>query len=358
MHPLFADVRKLLWTMAAWLLAGLFVAGLLVTAGMAGWGRALVFALPVVLVFGFLALSAYFVCRSLPMARRRWPTVIAVFGGASLVSGFAWLLLCQAWNLAGASLGEERGFIDMTPGATAVFFSAGAGLYLLSLFAHDVLIAFETVREAAEREAESRVLARDAELQMLRTQINPHFLFNSLNSISALTSIDAKGARDMTISLAQFFRQTLSLSEQEKIPLADEIALCESFLAIEKTRFGRKLGHAFEIDDAARGCRIPPMILQPLLENAIKHGLRHLDDGGVIAVRATVGGDWLHIAVANPTAPDDGRPAARAEGNGIGLRNIRQRLAVLYGERARIGWERGAEAFTVEIALPAERGPA
>jgi hypothetical protein len=350
MHPVFADVRRLLWYMGAWLLAGCFIAAVLALTGQATPVRATLFAVPVALVFGFEALSAYYLCRTMPFAQRRWPMAIALFGGASLLSGLYLLAIGTVWNAAGRLVGEEQGIVVASQGLNTMLFAAGTLFYLLSILAHDVLIAFETVRESAQREADSRVLARDAELQLLRTQINPHFLFNSLNSISALTAIDAAAARDMTIALAQFFRQTLALSEQEKIPLAREIGLCESFLAIEKTRFGRKLGSKIDVDPRAASCLLPPMTLQPLVENAIKHGIRNLDDGGVVFIEAIERDGWLHVAVTNPAAD---APSA-AEGHGLGLRNIRERLAVLYGERARIAWKRENGRFTVEIALPAE----
>jgi len=157
-------------------------------------------------------------------------------------------------------------------------------------------------------------------------------------------------AREMTIELAQFFRQTLALSHKQKIPLEDEIALCESFLAVEKIRFGKRLGADIDITDEAHSCMVPPMMLQPLVENAIKHGIRDLVDGGVIRISSFVRERWLHASVENPV-DDNARPA---EGSGVGLRNIRQRLATLYGERARITWTRDSGRYRVEITLPFE----
>jgi two-component system, LytTR family, sensor histidine kinase AlgZ len=351
MHPIFSENRNLLWYMGAWLCVGVFIAVLMAMTGQAPWTRAMVFAVPATLVFGFEALSAYYLCRSLPFAQRHWSTTIAVFGGASLLSGVYLVAICFIWNSLGRLFGEEQGIVVMRQNVVVMFFAAGVLFYLLSIFAHDVLIAVESMREAAQREAESRVLARDAELQLLRTQINPHFLFNSLNSISALTSIDGAAAREMTIALAQFFRQTLALSERDKIPLASEIALCESFLSIEKNRFGKKLGCSMQVDDNARSCLVPPMALQPLVENAIKHGIRNLDGGGVIAIDAVARDGWLHVSIANPMDA----LAASGEGNGLGLRNIRERFAMLYGDRARIAWKRVDDKFLVEISLPAER---
>lgn len=352
MHPILSDVRKLPWYMVAWLLTGILIATLLVMADQARWGNALIFAIPVAVVYGFVASSAYYVCRSLPIARRSSLPTMAAFGAASFLSGLTWLGLCHGWNAIGPTPVDAPRLIAIAPNLDIVLFVAGVVLYLLAILAHDVLIVIEDVHAAERREAESRVLARDAELQMLRMQINPHFLFNSLNSISALTAIDAPAARAMTIELAQFFRQSLALSERKLIPLADEMALCASFLAIEKIRFGKKLGTDLHIADDAQAALIPPMILQPLMENAVKHGIRDLVDGGVIAARAFARDNWLHITIENPVDP---QPTGIA-GNGLGLQNIRRRFASIYGEKARIAWTRTEERFLVEIVMPLDSG--
>jgi len=359
MHPLLADVRKLLWYVLAWLAAGVGMAGLLRLAGPTRWTGALAFTLPLCLLYAFVALSSYYVGRSLPVAQRRWPATLAVFGGASLLSAFGWLGVAAAWNEIGRLGSRGAPLVEMGAAGWVLFLAAGVVLYLLALLAHDVLTAFETMQAALRREGESRVLAREAELQMLRTQINPHFLFNSLNSISALTSIDAEGAREMTIDLAQFFRRTLALADRERVTLDEEIDLCRHFLAIEQRRFGAKLRADWRIAPGAGGCLLPPMTLQPLLENAIKHGIRQLEDGGIIAIDAVAAEGWLRLAVVNPVADAGaGMPApARGRERGVGLANIRERLAALYGTRARIAWRRTPAEFEIELTLPAEEEP-
>src|ERR1700712_1781456 len=354
MHPFLADSRKLFWYVLAWLVAGAGFAALLHLDEQAEWSGALLFSVPLCVVWSFDVLSAYYLTRSQPWSQRRWPVTLSLFGGASLLSGLVWLGAGETWNYLGGELVSGHPFVKMSAAGWVMFFAAGFVLYLLSLLAHDVLVAFESVQVAARREAESRVLARDAELQMLRTQINPHFLFNSLNSISALTGFDPAAAREMTVDLAQFFRRTLALADRERIALGEEVELCQHFLAIEKRRFGAKLRAELNISSAAAECLLPPMTLQPLLENAIKHGIRQLDDGGTIAVDALVRDGWLHISVVNPVGPD----AAPANDHGLGLKNIRERLAVLYGARAPIAWERSETQFAIEITLPADKEPA
>jgi two-component sensor histidine kinase len=351
MHPLFADARHMIWYVVAWLFIANVAAAAMAANGAAGHLDAWLFCVPVCVLFGFVAMSAYYVCRSQPLARRRLPRLITLYGMTSLVSGVLLDAIARTWLEIGASVGAGWGSLAAIERAPFTIFGLGAGAYLLSILTHDVFIAMDNLRLSELRERESRTLAREAELQLLRMQINPHFLFNSLNSISALTSIDAAAARAMTIALAQFFRQTLALADQEKILLVTELALCESFLAVEKIRFGAKLQANLQTGEDTLQAIIPPMILQPLLENAVKHGIRTLAEGGTIDARVTHQGGWLHIMVENPTDPD----ALKQQGTGTGLENIRRRCTTLYDNRARVEWGSNTPGrFTVTLTLPFE----
>ena len=350
MTPILSTLRTLLWYMLAWLLMGFAIATFLVKIDAVHWSNALFFAIPVSLLYGFVASSAYYVCRSLPLMQRRFLLVCAVFSGTSLISGFLWLAICQLWNFLCMSLVQAWAGIDLSPYLSIAFFAAGSVFYLLSILSHDVLIAFDNIRAAERREAASQVQARDAQLQVLRTQINPHFLFNSLNSISALTTIDAAGARSMTIELANFYRQTLALSEMSRITLKEEISLCNNFLAIEKIRFGKKLQVTMDIDKNTLLCLIPPMILQPMMENAIKHGIRDLVDGGVIEIKSLVHDNWLYISIRNPI---DTHPSSTS-GNGSGIKNLQARFSTIYAGQARLSYVKTLVDFVVEMAIPLE----
>ncbi|MBV8666390.1 MAG: histidine kinase [Burkholderiaceae bacterium] len=360
MHPIFSSAHRLQWYASAWLFVGAMLAASLVAAGDALWTNALFFALPVCLLYSFIALSAYYVCRSLPLAQRQALHTGVSFAAAAVIAGLTLVGIGTAWTSIGRSLGIEWGAFELTRRYQVLLFGLGVALYLLSLFAHDGLIALENLRSAERREADSRALAREAELQALRAQINPHFLFNSLNSISALTSLDAAAARTMTIALAQFFRQTLALGERQKIALSEEIGLCESFLTVEKIRFGKKLDAAWHVQQAALPAAMPAMVLQPLLENAIKHGIRDLSEGGVIEIAAEVREGWLRISVNNPcsieqdTEQSAGNPTNQGNPRhtGIGLQNIRQRLAAMFDGRARIACRRDDRQFIVELTIP------
>jgi two-component system sensor histidine kinase AlgZ len=198
---------------------------------------------------------------------------------------------------------------------------------------------------------QARVLARESELRALKAQVNPHFLFNSLHSISALTSIDAARARQMCIQLADFLRATLGLGEKTSIPLSEELALVRLFLAVEKVRFGARLNFDEQVAPEVLDFHIPPLLLQPLVENAVAHGISNLTEGGWI--RLTIGsaprGD---LAITLENNFDREMPSRR--GTGMGLKNVRRRLDMRYGERANFDVSADGNRFRVTVQLPAE----
>ncbi|WMW81590.1 histidine kinase [Undibacterium cyanobacteriorum] len=350
MNPLLSNFRATLYNSIIWALLGALFAALLVLIGSGTWLRALSFTLPLALCFGFISSSAYYVCRALPLERRKFLAWLSYFGVSAVLSAGIWLSIANFWHQALQSVDFA---LDLPQNTWWIAGFLAALLYILSILIYDVLLAFDSMRQAELRQAASDLHAREAELQMLRTQINPHFLFNSLNSISALTSIDPASARDMTIELAQFFRQTLALSDQQKILLKQELQLCQHFLAIEKIRFGSKLSTEFVIDPDSELCSLPPMILQPLLENAIKHGIRDLSEGGTIKIYARCQDDWLQVAIENPIDASSPQMDAK-QGTGTGLKNLRARFHNLYGNRCRVEWQKNEQHFRVELTLPRE----
>jgi LytS/YehU family sensor histidine kinase len=210
--------------------------------------------------------------------------------------------------------------------------------------------AFEASRDAERRGLQLQVQAREAELRALRAQIDPHFLFNSLQSISALTTADPAAARRMCLLLADFLRDTLALGARERIPLSSEIGLAARFLAIEQVRFGRRLSVETDVT-AVDDCLVPPLLLQPLVENAVTHGIAHVLDGGVVKIGARRGAATVSVSIENPCDPD--RPAGR--GTGLGLRNVRARLRSVYGTDAALRTEETNERYTARLELPLER---
>jgi hypothetical protein len=186
-------------------------------------------------------------------------------------------------------------------------------------------------RHLAElRQSELNRALQLAELRLLKSQLNPHFLFNCLNSVRALIADDPAGAQRAVTQLARTLRYTLSAGQEEIVTLDRELEIVEDYLALESLRLGERLRIERTIETAARGARIPVMLLQTVVENAIKHGIAELPQGGVLRISATLQEQELSIEVENPRPTSPARPTSE----GIGLRNSAQRLRLLYGERA------------------------
>lgn len=235
-------------------------------------------------------------------------------------------------------------------------------LTLLSAMAEVFAYMLQNVRlqqrkqEQEKREQQLVLEASRSELKALRAQINPHFLFNALNVIASLTHRDPDRAEAVVEELAEVFRYTLSRSEQEWVRLEDELGFVRAYLAVERARFGDRLQVELAADAASQQCLIPAMMVQTLVENAIKHGVSAVRSGGRIRISATLTGDRLHLSVAdNGPGPGSGGGDAPRKGAGYGLKNVRSRLAGYFGEAASLEVIRDeASGMTVaSIQLPA-----
>jgi hypothetical protein len=350
MHGTISRWYAALLYLLAWLMLGLATSALL-AAGGAGWGASLLFAVPLAIVYAnATAFSAYYVCRAWPIGQKHPAAIVGGVGMTAACAAALWCAIGSAWAALLRTFAPEGTIFELDAARLLTMFALGVILYGLAAAVNYLLIEAERVRKLETQELETRLMARDAELRMLRTQVDPHFLFNSLNSISALTSIDPGAARAMTLRLADFFRHSLGLHADRKVPLERELALVRDFLAIEQVRFGERLRFEAEATPEAQACLVPPMLLQPLVENAVKHGIGQLIGPGLIRICALCAGSLLRISVENDVDPE----AVCARGTGVGLENVRRRLAAAYGIDASAHWGREDKLFRVELALPAE----
>ncbi|MCI0919910.1 sensor histidine kinase [Sphingobacterium rhinopitheci] len=200
-----------------------------------------------------------------------------------------------------------------------------------------------------KRKEESERLVREAELYNLRQQLQPHFLFNSLNSIIALISIQPDLAKKMTFQLSDFLRGTLRKDDTQLIPLSDEIKHLELYLEIEKVRFGHRLNTAFKYDERILHAKVPAMIVQPLMENAIKHGLYNITGDVCIETNLTLENQMLTISISNPFDEDQ---FYNNKGTGFGLSSIQRRLFLLYSRTDLLQIRKNEQQFTATIKIP------
>jgi hypothetical protein len=219
---------------------------------------------------------------------------------------------------------------------------------VLFLAVRDLRLAYARERNALHAER----LAGEARYQMLMYQINPHFLFNALNSVRALAASDAGRAREMITRLSSFLRHTLVTPARGTVPLREEIATLDAYLAIEQVRHEDALQVTFDVAPEAAAVHVPGFLVHPLVENAIVHGFDRPDARLHVVIRARRDGDTLVIDVVNSGT----LRTSRADGTGIGLQNIRERLAHLHPGRASLTLTEGAAGVVARIVLPADSG--
>ena len=204
-------------------------------------------------------------------------------------------------------------------------------------------------KENEKRKGEAEKLARDAELYNLRQQLQPHFLFNSLNSINALIGFKPDEARRMIHQLSDFLRGTLKKDDQQQVSLTDELQHLNLYLDIEKVRFGHRLQTEISCDPKSADCILPSMLLQPIVENAIKFGLYDTTGEVVVSIRAEMDGTYLVVMVQNPYDPQTSRPK---QGTGFGLRGVQRRLYLLFARNDLMETHANDNIFTTIIKVP------
>ncbi|MBU8895205.1 histidine kinase [Corallococcus sp. M34] len=296
--------------------------------------------------------------RSLPLAGPRWARHGLVLLGAGV--GFALahvLLLAPVLSVLQSWEARRVSFLD---GLTSLLLERGAAgffEYLLLLAAWTALAAARRVREQEVEELRWAARLAEARLQALRSQLEPHFLFNTLNAVTGLVRQERNPeAVEALAELGHLLRASLEGRGDHEVPLAEELEMVRRYLGIEQLRFGRKLDVLLEPDPETLGARVPSLILQPLVENAVKHGTSRRASRGRILVRASRWGERLRLEVR-----DDG-PGLRAGGSGgtgIGVANTRDRIRELYGEGYGLTLEDLAEGgVRARLELPYLEAPA
>lgn len=298
-------------------------------------GHAATAALPPSLLLGIVGLAARYPCRAMPLRRTQPGRLIGAHAVSAAAAASLWIV---AWNASPSTIIDN----------VTLLFGTGVVIYLGAVMVHYLTLEVEASRGAEEAALRYQVLAREAELKAFKAQIDPHFLFNSLNAVASLCGSRPLDAREMAQRMADFFRLALRVGSHDRITLAEEIDLASRYLAIERVRFGDRLTTTIAVDAAAKGWMVPPLLLQPLVENAVRHGIASMLEGGNVDIAATADDGLLRIRVENPADPD----RARTPGESIGLRNVRGRLAAVSDGRAvvRVGESNGR--FRVEIELP------
>jgi two-component system LytT family sensor kinase len=297
---------------------------------------------------GILTPITYNLGRKFPLRRRHLGRTIAMHAAGALLLCFGWALLGVLARQA-LGIGWDMGLGGELRAWTLISLPWSFFMYFALL---GTFHAFTYYREVRQRELQTSQLAgqlADARLRALRAQLQPHFLFNALNAITVLVRDRREApALRMLDQLSEMLRQVLRADRPHEIPLREELQLVQQYLAIEQVRFADRLRINYQIDDATLSVAVPSFVLQPLIENALRHGLMDRLDDAVLEIGARRDGDVLELWVR-----DNGRGLTPERAEGIGLENTRERLTTLYGAAASLTLETHPEGGTVaRIRIP------
>lgn len=297
-------------------------------------------------LFGILGLLAWYPTRYIPFQKHTPVYSLSAHVVAGLLVLFTWLLLSV--GILNGIFTKSEEYTEFLNRSLAFRGMLGALVYLVLVLIYYLASSAQKLQERARQEERLKNLVRDTELNMLKSQINPHFLFNSLNSISSLTMSSPDEARDMIIRLSDFLRYSLKHRENEYVALKEEIGRMKDYLAIEKIRFGEKLRYEFNISSACETFPVPTMIFQPLFENAIKHSVYESTEPVTIRFDCFPEDDVIKTVVSNDYDPSV--PSRR--GTGVGLQNVKQRIELDYKGQGAVHWKGTGGKFEVTILFP------
>lgn len=301
----------------------------------------------ILLLAGF-GLSFWFSAKYLSLEKNKPARIII----SHIVEG---IILTIIWLMIGYSIMVS--FVNDSDAYSVFFYQTikyraiiGIVTYALINSFYYIVIYYTGFQERVLKETELKNLVTEAELKSLKFQINPHFIFNSLNSMSALTEIDPKRARQMIIKLADFLRYTLSTNEKQKNTIKEELKNIKLYLEIEKIRFEDKFEYVENVNDECTSLEIPSMLLQPLFENAIKHAVYETLDKVIISLECKKLDAFMKITLNNNFEGE-----SHKKGAGIGLKNIKERLALIYHQDNLMEVKKENGNFTVNIFIPIEQ---
>jgi len=252
-------------------------------------------------------------------------------------------ILSSFWN-------DKKSYLIFLDEARYYRLVAGVFYYFIILLIYYLITYYSDLEKKSKQEAELQALIKESELTLLKSQLNPHFLFNSLNSISSLTITNPEKARDMVVKLSEFLRYAIDKNQRDMTLLEDELNNIELYLDIEKIRFGDRLIFEKQMDKKCNGVLVPNMILQPLFENAVKHGVYESSDTVFIRLECQMKKDFYTLTVINNFDPEI--PARK--GRGVGLKNVSKRLQLNYSRNDLLYTSKTENEFIVRISIPVE----
>ena len=298
------------------------------------------------LLFAMIGSGLWFMVRYSDLQTKTLGELAFYHLSGAAVTIFAWIM--TGYLILNGIFSDDLFYQAFLKNTLSLRIITGVMFYALLVTGYYLLINFRELREKSQREAQLTNLLKEAELNMLRSQIRPHFLFNSLNSISSLTMTNPGKAQEMVIKLSEFMRNSLNFPDTMISTLEKELYHVELYLDIEKVRFGDRLAFEKHIQPESLAWNVPVMILQPLLENSVKYGVYESSETTKISLETYLDDGVLEVKIGNTYDPD----AIIKKGTGTGLKNIRARLLNLYGTSNLMMIDQADNYFEVILRIP------
>ncbi len=345
-HPLFTNKRIFAVYSLVWLLLISIQTFAFFQLFAVSWTFALVDGLVFGVLFLIISVGTWYFIRFTNLEKKQTFPFLLEHTTAAFVLVSIWVfsgtLLLAEWFSASTD------YVKLIWNAISWRYSSGLLIYVMMVVVYYLYINYAKNQEQIALENKLKQSLQNTEIDLLRSKLNPHFLFNSLNSLNALIQTDSQKASDMLVQLADFLRFSLESNKQDKINLETELHNLDRYIAIEQIRFGNRLEFAKEIESEALSQNLPAMILQPLMENALKHGLGNSLEPLKLILKAKMHDNFLIIQVENNF---DSTALAR-KGAGHGIENVRKRLEGIYKNSAHFEISKSETVFQVQIKIP------
>lgn len=345
-HPVFFNRNSIIYTFIVW--GAIIISHALILSFFYNLPLhfSLVDSLVFNLIFEILSLGLWYPVRFINLKQTPSIDIFLNHLGTASISIIIWYL--SSVSILSYLFSESATYLKFLDESAPWRFAMGLFYYIITIFVYYLYISFRNMEEKIAQEAELKGLIRETELNLLKSQINPHFLFNSLNSVSSLTITNPDKAQEMIIKLSDFLRYSIGQKEKQLVSLHDELQNINLYLDIEKSRFGDKLNFSIEVPEKCYTKLVPNMILQPLIENSIKHGVYESTEPINIWVTCQFEDNNLKVIVKNNFDPE----SVSKKGTGMGLKNIQHRLKIIYQCDYLMKISRDNQMFSVAVTFP------
>lgn len=350
MHPVFSHFKNLLAVIGLWLILSGLVSYLLYFIQDIDMQVALVLYYPLLFIYIFFCLSNYYICLECPMRQTSFTRLVTTQFVAVVSTVLIWLAGGHIYVLL---------LNEFSPGDWLLYYQSsrmslgiiGAILYCFWILAHYIYLMAQQ-HDAMQRAAlEHKLLISQTELQVVKATVHPHFLYNSLNTLANLSLVEPRKIHNICLQISEFLRYSVSYSQKETATVGEELEHIQNYLGIERERFGDRLHTQFRVDESTRSEPILPLLLFPLVENSIKHGIDSCLNGGTLEIVIERDGDDLCIHIRNPFD----ELGIKQNGTNLGLDAVRKRIQAHYGDQGRVAVGRNSGIFSVHLILPLRR---